>query len=141
MESTALSFDLLNSIELRNTMLYGPQKPIDDYRLLAGLLFQRWNDQTHRSVQYEITSISTICIRSTEPREKPFYRKLKVQSYCVAQLCKEECLEGNLINRGWLQLSAIGAQRVVDEWFASSAGILDHLAAGRTLSVETGEMR
>ena len=140
MESTTLSFDLLKSIELQNPTLYGPQKPIDDHRLLAGLLFQRWNDQTQRSVRYSITSFSVIQIRTAGERTSS-YHTLMVDSTCVVKLNKEQCLEGNLINRDRLRLSATGAQRVVDEWFASSAGILDHLAAGRTLSVETGEMR
>lgn len=140
MEDCSLSFDLLHKIQFPHPKLQGPPKPIDDYRLLAGLLFRRWNDRTYRSIQYSTSSLSTLHMESIDQRVF-FYETFKVRSECVVQLHEEDCLEGALHDRDRVFLSTAGGRRVISEWFNSSAGILDHIAAGAALEVETGNMR
>ena len=140
MEKSELTFDLLRKIQFRNPRLQGPLKPIDDHRLLAGLLFRQWNDPVHRSIKYLTFSHSYLRLESASERTC-FYKEFQVHNDCVDQLHAEDCLEGRLRNLDQLYLSTLGARRVVSEWFDTSAEVLNRFAAGAALSVETGDMR
>jgi hypothetical protein len=140
MEDTSLSFDLLRNIEFRHPKLHGPIKPIDDHRILAGLLFRRWNDPIYRSIKYLTSSLSIIKLESVSDRVCS-YQEFKVQNSSIEQLYAENCLVGNLRNFEQLFLSIAGGRRVVSEWFKTSAVLLDSFAAGAALNVESGKLR
>ncbi|MEN9920948.1 MAG: hypothetical protein RL538_841 [Candidatus Parcubacteria bacterium] len=102
---------------------------INDFRIVAGLLFRRWNDSIERfGIFHQDRGTSTVhLMNDTEERIIP------VLSVAFMSLMRNGHAKAYFGRPALIVLNNKGESMVVNEWFKKSASVLDHLAAVREL--------
>ena len=115
----------------------GPPAPITDPRLCAGLLFERWNDGTRRSISNRPGEWPAITLDiHDEPR---FYVRREVVKLLLEEGVLEGTPEWGYTDMERLRLSDQGKRIVVKEWFTDQS-FFDKFCAGASQNIETGEV-
>ena len=115
------TFEYLGRLCLCRNMYKEPLPPISDHRIVAGLLFSRWNDFTIRFLDFRRSAkIATVNIVSK------FSTQFEVTADSVCTLADFDCLEHGLGEFTRTSLSLIGRRMVVNEWF-TDVSVLDRL--------------
>ena len=117
-----------------------PVEVITDHRLVAGLLFHRYNDGTKRHLRVG-GGQPTVIVVNTE-NWSPVRLDFPVDPVAVELLLRERCLEGTpemgYTDMKKLRLTERGMRRVLQEWIGG-AGIHDFFEAGGSLEMGTGQ--
>lgn len=129
-----LTFEVLLDYEMRKLSFIGPEKPVTDYRVAAGLLYERSHSGSRRWVNFGRVgkNFSTIQLWwncST--------RKIIVKNSCIQLLHSEGFLDGQLNQQGRLTLNRDGARQVVTDWFKQDSDVFECLMAGAIYNTES----
>jgi hypothetical protein len=148
--TTNLTFSTLHQYTHPDYKFVGPQLPVADYRIAAGLLFCQWNDHTTRVLK------TTLVSKITRTDEWPYieigwhrdfmlsrYERIPVTKEVVLKLDEEDLLEGK---KEWgytddtiLSLNSRGKRRVFEEWFTGD-NPMNLFAAGASLNTNDGKV-
>lgn len=128
----------------KQTLLYhrfiGPKLPLDNYRLVAGILFERFNDNSIRRLHvppHDQPYILVEFVHDFSPTQT--YGPIPVENEVVTQLKNEGAIFKTEAGLDCWRLSQAGKRLVVEEWFQTDL-LTDFLAAGATLNITTGQM-
>ena len=122
MKDPKLSLDYVNG--LRFSASNEPREPISDFKVVAGLMFRRWNDGTQRWISYRASGrVSILHIRTEHSHEQ-----FEVLSTCVEKLDELVMFDIDLDQTCEVRLSQSGEKTVVHDWFGNSASVLDRIA-------------
>ena len=122
MDDAHVTFKQLDEIRFNTSDTH--REPITDFRIVAGLLFRRWNDGTLRWVTYRANEpLSILHIRSENSHEQ-----FEVLASCVEALDDLAMLDRDLSQVCEVCLSQSGEKTVVHDWFGDTASILDRIA-------------
>jgi hypothetical protein len=122
MSDTEVTFEQLNGLRFNTSAVH--REPITDFKMVAGLLFRRWNDGTSRWIKYRKNEpISILHIRTEQNHEQ-----FEVLATCVETLDDLAMLDRDLGNVCEVCLSQSGEKTVVHEWFGNTASVLDRIA-------------
>ena len=125
MENCKLTLDQVNSIRFStNKVPKEPKEPISDFKVVAGLLFRRWNDGTQRWISYRAGECVSILHIRTEHSDAQF----EVLATCVEKLDELAMFYDDLDEVCEVRLSRSGERTVVHDWFGKSASVLDRIA-------------
>ncbi len=141
---TRLTFNMLWVYTHPAPTSIGPQLPVADYRIAAGLLFCQWNDNTSRTLHVSPgREWPHIEIEWRQDFGDGSYARIFVTPEVVQTLITEHLLEGV---RGWgytsktrLVLNSQGKRRVFEEWFTSD-NLMNLFAAGASVNINDGKV-
>lgn len=122
MENCKLTLDQVNGIRFSTDKV--AKEPISDFRVVAGLLFRRWNDATQRWISYRAGERVSILHIQTEHSDAQF----EVLATCVEKLDELAMFYDDLDEVCEVRLSQSGERTVVHDWFGNSASVLDKIA-------------
>lgn len=138
-DDALLTFGHLRSIELPDYRLTGPLAPITDYRIAAGLLFERYNSQSYRTCIFASHGQWSEIVLSQKVR----IPDILVKNACIRNLHKEGFLDREwergvaLVEGEKLRLNKAGMRQVVAEWFVKDSALIECLMAGATYNTES----
>lgn len=131
------SFNDIEKMLLRNEDDVTPRETVTDYRLVAGLLFHRYNDDTRRHIRIE-NGKPTLIVRWVESFTAFPPADFPVDPKAVEYLLAERCLEGTpemgYTDMKKLRLTKHGMRMVLQQWI-SGAGFHDFFEAGGSLDM------
>ncbi len=123
--------------------LIGPQPPIDDPILVAGLLFVPFNSNSTRTLTsspYRYGGLPYISIAIHHDFADSSYRILPTTRAVRERLLNEGYVEGTprwgYTDMETLRLNKRGNKAVVSEWFTEDADVMQYLAAGAALHAD-----
>ena len=137
-----LTFEVLRNIEMSDYRFFGPPKPISNYKIAAGLLFERFGSRARRHCVFASHGLWSEIVLSTDVTGV-----ILVTNDCISHLHKEGFLNRvaprppGLTSREKLFLNRDGARQVVTDWFASDSDNFQGIAAGAALEISTGKLR
>lgn len=130
------SFNDIERMLFRDPEGTTPRETITDHRIVAGLLFHRYNDDTRRHIRIE-NGKPTLIVTWTESFTAFPRADFPVDPKAIELLLAEKCIEGTpelgYTDMKRLRLTKRGMRRVLQEWI-SGGGVQDFLEAGGSLS-------
>lgn len=143
MEDTELTFARINEVIYPNPRISGPHPVQDDYRFVAGLLFEHYNDHTRRFLHNWLHEWPYVEITWYRDFTLPRSKKIFVAKDIPNKLLEEHVVEGKpelgYTDMHKLRLSERGSKTVLTQWFVNEEfSITDALKAGATLSSSEG---
>lgn len=118
-------------------------KPIEDPRLVAGLLFVRWNDRTKRYIENHRNTQPEIIIETIFDFLASSFSRCLTTTGVVELLLQEGILCGKLCfqytDLRELNLSPLGRKLVVTQWFCDDINLTDIFVAGASME-QTGKI-
>ena len=135
-----LSFEDVRKQTLHCRRFIGPKLPLDNHQLVAGILFERFNDYSVRRLYAPLQDQPYILMELRYDFSPPqTYGPIQLEHEVFTYLKKEGIIVRTKTSPDEWRLSQAGKQRVVVEWFETSL-LTDYLAAGATLNIATGQM-
>ena len=134
-EEAVKSLDDLFTFAFTQTRLLGPKQPVRDYRVVAGLLFCRYNDGSRRAIKRDSSKslYHTLEIVWYGDRGPTGFASMLVTAEATEKLLEERMLNGTpemgYTDMHRLILSPRGKKQVITEWF-TGGGLTDALKAG-----------
>lgn len=147
LKGSPMSFEDIENLLYGDSQRYdfiGPPAPISDPRMCAGLLFERWNDASTRSVSFRHGEWPIITIRTDRDFADSSYKHFPVRREAVQSLIDEGILCGTphmgYTDMKELRLSKPGKKIVVMEWFTKGQAFTDVFCAGASMDGTTGTL-
>lgn len=135
-----LSFEDVRKQTLLHRRFIGPKLPLDNHRLVAGILFERFNDHSVRRLYISPEDQPYILVEFVydfSPTQT--YGPIPVENEVFARLKDERLIFKTGTYPDCWRLSQAGKRSVVEEWFETDL-LTDFMAAGASLNIVTGKM-
>ncbi len=131
------TLDSLNKY-IHSRRFVGPLDMIKDYKLVAGILFKRFNERKSRSLFTDSEQPYILVTNWYDFSPATSYRHIPIDPSTIEQLKIKRVIEESMHFWGQWYLNNRGKKLVVEQWFNPDF-ITDTLSAGALIDIKTGE--
>lgn len=141
-QEPSLTFDMVREYLFEVRTDHKKMEPLNDYRLAAGMLFERHNDRSERALYMYRGDGPYIEVIWASDFSVIGCAKVPVTEEVVSRLLREGIVEGTpqwgFTDKNRLRLSKRGKQKVVREWY-TKLDLMDLFCAGASYNTNTKE--